>query len=150
MNLRQKWRDMCRRCRDKNNHLYGGRGISVCGEWNDFKEFEKWSYLNGYRDDLSIERIDVNGNYEPSNCCWIPREEQHYNKQNTKYLTAFGERKSIHLWLSDPRCVVERKVLETRINKYGWDHERALSTPNRTNIVEYKGEKRSCPNGVGN
>lgn len=64
---------------------YGGRGITVCDEWkNDFKAFYDWAINNGYKKGLTIERIDVNGNYEPKNCAWIPRSEQSKNRRNTR------------------------------------------------------------------
>lgn len=83
------WRNMKGRCYNpksyKNYKHYGGRGIKVCDEWlNDFKSFYNWSITHGYRDDLTIDRIDVNGNYEPSNCRWITMQEQNRNKRSNK------------------------------------------------------------------
>lgn len=83
------WCKMKSRCYDKNDikkySYYGGRGITVCEEWkNNFVNFQKWAEKNGYCDNLSIDRIDVNGNYEPSNCRWITMAEQQSNKRNNK------------------------------------------------------------------
>lgn len=73
----------CYRKKDIHYNAYGGRGIVVCDEWkNDAKAFIDWAITNGYSDDLTIERINVNGNYEPSNCTWIPMSEQYKNKQS--------------------------------------------------------------------
>ena len=64
---------------------YGARGIIVCPEWlNDFMTFYEWAINNGYRGGLTIERVNVNGNYEPSNCTWIPRADQPKNQRRTR------------------------------------------------------------------
>lgn len=86
--LYYRWAHIKERCLNPSCQSYphyGGRGIMVCDEWlEDFTAFRDWALANGYREDLTIERIDVNGNYEPSNCTWIPMSEQHKNKRNSK------------------------------------------------------------------
>ena len=73
----------CYRKKDIHYNAYGKRGIVVCDEWkNDKKAFIQWALANGYSDSLTIDRIDVNGIYEPSNCRWIPMNEQYRNKQS--------------------------------------------------------------------
>lgn len=62
---------------------YGGRGISICKEWHDYATFRTWALEHGYADDLTIDRIDVNGNYEPDNCRWATYKEQAQNKRTT-------------------------------------------------------------------
>jgi len=81
------WSGMRMRCQNNNNPQfadYGGRGISICQEWDDFATFAAWAELSGYRDDLSIDRIDNNGNYEPANCRWATKIEQSRNKRPRK------------------------------------------------------------------
>lgn len=96
------WCAMKQRCYYSENnefHNYGGRGVEVCEEWrDDFLTFKMWSEQNGYKDNLSIDRIDVNGNYEPSNCKWSTSKEQARNRRETLYLTVNGETKSLIEW----------------------------------------------------
>ena len=97
-----KWLDMKDRCLNKNNKRffdYYGRGITVCDEWkNSFEAFYKWAMSHGYADNLSIDRIDVNGNYEPSNCRWITMSEQSRNKRNNVLYEYKGEIKTFSEW----------------------------------------------------
>ena len=96
------WQMMRQRCNNENAEnykYYGGRGICVCDEWeNDFSLFALWSFANGYNDNLTIDRIESNGNYEPSNCRWISKKEQMNNRSsNTKY-TYDGETHTLSEW----------------------------------------------------
>lgn len=123
------WQSMRERCNSPRNASYpryGGRGISVCERWHAFENF--YADMGDPPAGYSLERIDVNGNYEPSNCKWIPLGEQALNRTSTRFLTAFGETKSIPMWLKDSRCKVGRPVLGKRLEN-GWDDERALSVP---------------------
>jgi hypothetical protein len=113
---------------------YGGRGITVCDVWNtSFPPFRDWALMNGYSDDLSIDRMDVNGNYEPSNCRFIPIPDQMKNMRKTVRLTCFGETKIAADWCRDPRCVVGISTL-TRRKRAGWsDYDALTLSPNTHN-----------------
>lgn len=120
----------CNNSRVKCYEGYGGRGIKVCDEWRDFVSFRCWAVGNGYRDDLTIDRIDNDGNYEPSNCRWVTKAIQNRNKRNNRYLTAFGETKSMKDWSLDKRCCVAYSTLSARVTR-SHDHEKAITTPVR-------------------
>jgi hypothetical protein len=112
---------MITRCYKKNSisyDNYGGRGITICDEWlNDFMSFYNWAMANGYDDNLTIERIDVNGNYEPSNCKWITNSEQSKNKRSTVYFTYNGETKIVSDWIKElgiPKTTFRRRIQQNR------------------------------------
>ena len=123
---------MVARCYDETrDHYrnYGGRGISVCSEWkNNFRSFLYWSYENGYKPHLSIERKDNNGNYEPSNCKWANGTEQGRNRRTNRLVTAWGETKCLMEWIEDPRCCVQYATAHYRIS-IGMNPEEALTVP---------------------
>jgi hypothetical protein len=100
--LYEVWCSMKARCNSKKSQYYshyGGRGIEVCDEWqHEYINFKKWAYANGYKEGLWIDRIDVNGNYEPTNCRWATIEEQQNNKRDTVWITFKGETYSLHEW----------------------------------------------------
>ena len=125
------WANMRARCNNPNlpeYEGYGGRGITVCQEWNDsFELFREWAMANGYEDNLSIDRIDVNGNYCPENCRWTTQKEQCNNKRNNHLLTHNGETLTISEWAQ--RLNVNYFSLHDRITKLGWSAEKALTTP---------------------
>lgn len=92
---------MLQRCENPNNDAYmhyGGRGIKVCDEWHDVKCFYEWAMSNGYDSSLTIDRIDVNGDYEPSNCRWVSRKEQSNNRRCSVSVTHNGETHTISEW----------------------------------------------------
>ena len=134
--LYNRWHLIKNRCYNKNYNRYkdyGGRGIRVCDEWkNDFKTFYDWAINNGYNDKLTLDRIDVNGNYEPENCRWITNLEQQHNKRNNKLLTYNGETKCIAEWAKFTGLT--HTILTNRILKYKWNPEKALFTPSRKGI----------------
>ena len=86
------WVDMRQRCENPRNaffYRYGGRGINICEEWSEFMPFYEWAMANGYRDDLTIERIDNDGDYCPSNCKWATQQEQSLNKTHLPSKTGY-------------------------------------------------------------
>ncbi len=111
------WNHMIRRCEKPNNASYadyGGRGISVCKEWHDSSAFIEWALENGYRDNLTIERIDVNGNYEPSNCKWITKSEQGKNTRRNVRISLNGRVETLADWariINIPYATIESRYL---------------------------------------
>ena len=104
------------------------RGIKICDNWsNDFKAFYDWAVANGYNDNLTIERINVNGNYEPNNCCWILKSEQAKNRRNNNYITYNFETHTIADWAKILN--VSYTKLYLRIKRRNWSIERAFNTP---------------------
>jgi TnpA family transposase len=96
---------MKQRCGNKNNRWYkdyGGRGIKIYPEWTDnYLTFRDWALSNGYADNLTIDRIDNNGNYEPSNCRWADKETQSSNQRRNIYLTYNNETKTVTQWAKE-------------------------------------------------
>lgn len=130
--LHQIWVGMKQRCTNPRKRAYkdyGGRGITVCPEWqNDYRAFRDWSITHGYESMLSIDRIDNNGPYSPDNCRWIPLPDQARNKRSSRFFTCFGETKILADWMRDPRCAVNGKALARRL-KLGWPFAKAITTP---------------------
>lgn len=128
--LHNLWWSMLERCEKptkKTYKNYGGRGIKVCEEWHEYINFKEWALSNGYADDLSIERIDVNGNYCPENCKWIPMKTQARNRRTTHYVDYDGER--ISLAEACERANLPYKQVFERIVKSKWSEYDALHTP---------------------
>lgn len=130
--LYRVWASMKKRCGNKKDKFYGARGIKVCDEWrNDFFCFRDWAYKNGYdktakKYECTIDRIDNNGNYEPSNCRWISLKEQNYNKRSNHFITINGKTQCATLWLKELN--VNKNLYFKRIQR-GWDDIEALTKP---------------------
>lgn len=125
------WSNMKKRCLNKKNQAYfryGGRGVTICNEWlNDFMNFYKWALNNGYKDNLTIDRIDVNGNYEPYNCRWATYKEQANNRRKeitSRYLTYKEKTQTVTEWCKEYN--INYSTLSCRINKLKWNDEKAL------------------------
>lgn len=121
------WCSMKSRCNNPNTKgykNYGERGIIVCDEWmKSFKDFFDWSIRNGYKEGLQIDRIDNDGNYEPSNCRWVTRKENMNNTSKNVYMEYKGEKLTLSQW-SD-RFGVSEKLISERL-KNGWSSKEVL------------------------
>lgn len=105
--------------------LWGARGISVCQEWLGRPlDFAEWALESGYRLGLTIERVDVNGNYEPSNCTWVPNKDQARNTRKIHWLSQGGKRMSIADWSRETG--IPYRTIMSRL-RYGWETGRVLS-----------------------
>ncbi len=118
------------RCYNKNFLRYvdyGRRGISICDEWkNNFKAFYDWAISNGYSNELTIDRIDNDGNYEPNNCRWATVSEQNRNSRHNNCLTYNGETHCLKEW--SEITGLNYGCLKNRM-KYGWNVEDILTKP---------------------
>ena len=136
------WAQMRYRCSNKNAknyHNYGGRGITVCDEWDDYTVFKQWAISNGYDENAergvyTIDRINVDGNYCPENCRFINIKEQERNKRNNRYVTINNKSQSVAEWCEE----LDRNynTVFTRI-KRNWDEVDAILTPTPTGYVPY-------------
>lgn len=115
-------------------HNYGGRGISMCKEWNDgddgYFAFKQWALSNGYSPELSIDRIDNDGDYSPLNCRWVNKYAQANNKRNNVLYEINGVSKTIPDWCRDYN--MPWKTVWSRVHRQGWDIRTALTKPIRT------------------
>lgn len=121
------WGSMKNRCENPNRRdykYYGARGIKICDEWHDFLTFYEWAINNGYSDTLTLDRKDVNGSYEPSNCKWATVKEQGNNRTNNHLITYNGETKTIAQWAEERN--INHDTLYSRINRAHWNIGRAL------------------------
>ena len=127
--LHNIWCGMIQRCNPENKHSerYGKRGIRVCDEWKTYEKFSAWALENGYSEDMTIERLDVNGNYCPENCAWIPIGKQARNRRTTFWVEYNGEKMS--LAEACERANLPYKQVFSRIKVEGWSLGKALSTP---------------------
>lgn len=130
--LYRTWINMKSRClnnKHKSYSDYGGRGISVCEEWIiSFQAFMEWALSNGYKDTLTIERIDTNGNYVSSNCRWATTKEQGSNKRNIRFLVIKGESRSISEWAE--LSGISKSTIRSRL-QIGLKGESLLLSPKR-------------------
>ena len=148
--------NMKQRCYNPNTKQfknYGGRGITICEEWNDkawsgtkhlskgYVAFRDWALTHGYADNLTIDRIDVNGNYEPSNCRWITRTDQSYNKRTNNIITYKGKTQTVTEWLNELN--ISRHAFYDRLIKGKTVEEALQEIKYSARMIEYKGKVQS-------
>ncbi len=126
------WNTMRQRCSNpsvKEYKYYGAKNISVCDEWNDFSNFQKWAIANGYCNGLTLDRIDCLKGYSPCNCRWVTNSEQQRNKTTNVILPYRGEKRCAKEW--SEVLGINYKTLMNRLYR-GWSVERASLTPTET------------------
>ena len=135
--LHNIWKNMIERCTNsghKNFDIYGGRGIRICDSWlTSFDEFYKWAIRYGYRDDLSLDRIDVNSGYSPMNCRWVSQKEQCNNTRRNINVEIDGETHTLKQWAEI--LGLKYGTIASRV-KRGWSPVEALTKPVRS-IAEH-------------
>jgi hypothetical protein len=125
------WEDMKARCSNPkaiSYPNYGGKGITVCDEWQKFIPFREWALSHGYSDSLTIDRIDGSKGYSPSNCRWATYTEQANNRCSSRFITHNGETLTVVQWVR--KLGISYNLLYSRIRR-GWDFEKAISTPSQ-------------------
>lgn len=128
--LYKKWVSMKSRCFNENEKCYkdyGGRGIKVCKDWSEsFLSFYNWAIQNGYEENLTIDRIDVNGNYEPNNCRWVDLYVQANNRRDSINITYNGETKTLMQWCR--KLNLNYPLVKQRIKRDGKNFEQAIKS----------------------
>lgn len=136
------YRSMKDRCYNKNSDVYkdyGGRGITICDEWNNrdkipelnnctkgWIEFREWAINNGYSETLTIDRIDNNKGYSPENCRWVTMKEQCNNRRSNNTIAYKGETKNLIQWCTELNLPYD--TIRARLRYYHWSVERAFET----------------------
>ena len=139
--LHRIWTLMFKRCYDPeshNYHWYGGRGITICPEWKDFFAFKEWAITHGYKETLTIDRIDSLKGYSPINCRWATAKEQQNNKRSNKILK-FNSQTYTATQFADALSLSTYTVFNRL--KMGWTPERIAKTPERAR-AKYDSIKR--------
>lgn len=141
------WRSMKLRCSghsdEQHRRQYYERGIKVCQEWeNDYSVFRDWAMKNGYKEGLTIDRIDVNGDYTPENCRWATSKEQANNKRDVRMITFNGETHSMPEWADI--VGIPYQTIFWRIVKQKWEVDKALTQKVRkAKLITYNGKTKT-------
>lgn len=133
--LYETWKNMKRRCYDSTNKrakFYSEKGVIVCEEWrNDYSAFRSWALANGYKEGLTIDRIDNDGNYCPENCRWATAKMQANNQSRNRMLTYNGETLTMSEWAD--KLNITYGTINHRVQR-GWSMERIVNTPQRRHV----------------
>ena len=140
------YRGMVQRCYNKNDKdysYYGERDIRICDEWrNDFMSFYDWAMKHGYADNLTIDRIDVNKNYEPNNCRWITQYEQQNNRANNLIVFYNNKKQTITKWIKELGLKNSYSTIHRRLVEFGYDVKDAFYAPR----YEYRCKEKAIEN----
>lgn len=136
---------------------YGGRGITICDEWNNpekicthygiyskgWQAFEKWALSHGYKEGLSIDRIDNNRGYSPENCRWVDKKTQSNNRNFCRFITYKGKTQTLKQWCEELN--INYKQTHARIVRGGWAIEQAFETKQNPliNFITYNGKTQT-------
>lgn len=129
--IHRKWKSMIERCYPtaQNANRYFERGITVCEEWHDYFSFKSWALSNGYKKELTIDRIDNNKGYGPDNCRFVTNRENCNNREMTQYVEIKGKKIPFMFALDLYKIPeISHHTVRCRINR-GWDHEKAFTHP---------------------
>lgn len=125
------WANMKSRCYNSNKSnykYYGALGITVCSEWlQDFENFYNWSINNGYKENLTLDRVNTHDNYNPKNCRWVTTTEQQNNKENNYIICYSGQEHTLAEWSNILK--MNYSALWARLKKWHWSIEKAFTTP---------------------
>lgn len=127
--LYETWRGMIARCENQNRHdfhHYGGRGIAVCDDWHDMFKFVEWAEASGWSEGLTLDRINTNGPYAPTNCRWVTKLEQNQNRRNNVHVVVGGRKLTIAAAAREHG--ISDQTVRQRL-KRGWSVEEALKPP---------------------
>lgn len=135
------WKAMRTRCNNPNFHAYkyyGGKGVKICDEWDSYETFYNWAIQNGYDHDLTIDRINNNDGYSPSNCRWISHAEQQNNRSNRVTQIINGEEMTLKQIAE--RYGLNKHTVTTRYDS-GWRGIELIRPSRESTVVEVNGEK---------
>lgn len=133
MSVHHNMKCRCNDITNKNYKNYGGRGIRVCDEWKKFNTFYKWAMENGYKEGLSIDRIDNNGNYCPENCRWVDKYVQMNNKRDNILITYNNKTQSLRAWCRELQLPYRKT--HKRYTMYNWDIKRCFAEKERIGFM---------------